>query len=214
MGLHKLLFFLATLLFGTHGFAAEITGSGAPKDTLLLMNGSRIAGDVIDTANRKFKVKYLKKSGREKVISMEDDLVFSVRYQDGHEQIVYQQDTSTGNYFSAEETRFFIYGEQDAEKGYRCPGSTISSFMIGVGSAYIGSFLSLIPPFAYSGLMLIPKIVIKYKTVSNPVYLNYDTYVMGYEKVARRKKLFRSLVSGIGGLAGGLVSFQLLFPKL
>jgi hypothetical protein len=214
MGLHKLLFFLAVLIYGSTVFAKGNASPAAPKDTLLMMDGSKFTGELLDTANHKYKVRYFKKSGKEKTVSMDDDLIFSVLYHDGHEQIVYKQDTTTGNFFSAEETRFFLYGERDAEQNYHCPGSTISSFVLGVGCGYIGSFFSLIPPFVYSGLLLIPKIKVKYTTVSNPVYLNYETYVMGYEKIARRKKLFRSLVSGVGGLAGGLVAFQLIFTKI
>jgi hypothetical protein len=213
MGIYKVFVFLFLLISGPAFAGICPAGPAGTLDTVLLMNGSKIAGVVGDTSNHHFKVTYLKKSGKSKTISLEEDLVFSILYKDGHEQVVYQQDTATGNYFTAEETRFFIYGEQDAEKNYHCPGVVISSFAIGVGGAYLGSFLSFIPPFAYSGLLLIPKIKIKYKTVSNPVYLNYDTYVLGYEKVGRRKKLFRSLISGISGMAIGFAGFQLLLPN-
>ncbi len=177
------------------------------------MNGKILAADVLDTVFHKVKVKYLKKRGKEKTIEIENDLIYSIRYKDGHEQIIYEQDTTTGNYFTAEETKMFIFGEQDAEKNYRCPGATIIGVVIGVGSAYMGNFLSLIPPFGYTALLLIPKVKIKYKDVSNPVYLNYDTYVMGFEKVARRKKILRSFIGGIGGLAAGLYTF-FLFPNI
>jgi hypothetical protein len=194
-------------------FASRAAVFVAPGDTLLLMNGSKLAGEVLDTTYHKVKVKYVKKSGKERTILIENDLVFSIRYKDGHEKIIYEQDTIAGNYFTADETRFFIFGEQDAEKNYHCPGVVITSFAVGLASGYMGNFLSLIPPFAYSGILLIPKIRIKYKYVSNPVYLNYDTYVLGFEKVARRKKIFRSLVSGIGGLGVGFVAFGVWFTN-
>ena len=195
---------------------ADIPIVGTPvKDTVLLMNGEKVAGEVIDTIYHKIKVKYLKKNGKEKTILIDDDLVFSVFFKDGHEKIVYEQDTISGNYFGVEETRMFIRGEQDAEKYYHTPFGTISSVAVGFASGYFASvsFLAAIPPFVYSGILMAPRIRIKYKTVSTPEYLNYDTYVMGYEKVARRKKLFRSLIGGIGGLTAGIFTFQVAFPN-
>jgi hypothetical protein len=185
----------------------------SPKDTLILMNGLKLAGEVVDTVFHNTKIKYVKKHGKEKTLVIDNDLIFSIVYKNGREQIVYEQDTANGNYFTADETRLFIYGERDAENHYHSPVVTITSIVIGVGSGYVGSFLCLLPPFAFSGLMLIPKIKIKYSAVSTPGYLNYDTYVMGYEKVARRKKLFRSLIGGFGGLAAGLFTFQVLITN-
>jgi hypothetical protein len=195
--------------------ANTLKPGGPVKDTVMLMNGDKLSGEVIDTIYHKVKVKYLKKNGKEKTILIDDDLVFSVLFKDGHEKVIYEQDTINGNYFGVDETRMFILGERDAEKYFRTPFATISSIAIGFSSGYLASvsFLAALPPFAYSAILMIPKIKIKYKTVSTPEYLNYDTYVMGYEKVARRKKLFRSLIGGIGGLTAGIFTFQVAFPN-
>jgi hypothetical protein len=211
---------LALLLVLFTCFAQAKAGNnptaGPAKDTILLMNGDKVAGDVVDTIYHKIKVKYLTKKGKEKTVLIDDELVFSVLFRDGREKIVYEQDTINGNYFGVEETRMFIYGERDAEKHFRSPIGTVSSVAVGFASGYLASFsfLSAIPPFIYSGILLIPRIKIRYKTVSTPEYLNYDTYVIGYEKVARRKKLFHSLLGGIGGLAAGIFTFQVAFPNL
>ncbi|HEV7231845.1 MAG TPA: hypothetical protein VGO45_10980 [Bacteroidia bacterium] len=206
-----LCFFLITAL-SAHPHRPN--SSDGVKDTLILMNGLKLAGDVLDTAYQKTTVKYVKKNGKEKTVVVDNDLIFSILYRNGREKIIYEQDTVSGNYFTPDETRLFIYGERDAEKHYHSPITTIASIAIGVGSGYFGSILCLIPPFAFSGIMLIPKIKIKYKTVSTPEYLNFDTYVLGYEKVARKKKLFHSLIGGIGGLAVSLFSFQVLFQNI
>jgi hypothetical protein len=206
--------FLCIFLLGQLSANNTSVSATGLKDTLILMNGLKLAGEVMDTAYQKTTVRYVKKNGKEKTVVVENDLIFSILYKSGREKIIYEQDTVVGNYFTPDETRMFIYGERDAEKHYHSPGTTIASIAIGVGSAYVGNFLCLIPPFAFSGIMLIPKIKIKYKTVSTPEYLNFDTYVLGYEKVARKKKLFHSLVGGIGGLAAGLFSFQVFFTNL
>jgi hypothetical protein len=183
----------------------------ASKDTVLFMNGGKLAGEILDTSFRLVKFKYIKKNGKEKTITIENDLVFSLTSKNGTEKIIYEQDTISGNYFSQDETRLFIYGEQDAEKHYHSPYVTAASILVGVASGAWGAFICPIPPFVFSALMLLPKIKIKYKTVSNPAFLNYDTYVLGYEKVARKKKLFHSLIGGIGGLAGGFLAFHVIY---
>ena len=210
--MNKIFLFFLPWLFLITGTPSAGQILSSAKDTLILMNGQKVGGDVLDTVYQSVKLKYIKKNGKEKTILVENDLIFSIVYRTGREKIIYGQDTAAGNYFTADDTRLFIYGERDAEKHFHSPVITAASIAIGVGSGYIGSFLSLVPPFAFSGLMLIPKIKIRYKTVSTPEYLNFDTYVMGYEKVARRKQLFRSLVGGIGGLMAGLYTFQVLFP--
>lgn len=189
---------------------SKALAAGGPKDTVLLMNGEKIAGDVLDTIYHHTKIRILKKKGKEKTIVIDNEEIFAVEYKDGHENVVYEQDSLAGNYFTPEEVRMFIYGERDAQKYYRCPLATGSAVLVGFGSGYVGSILSLIPPFVYSFVLLAPKIKIKYKTVSNPEYLSSDTYLLGYEKVAKRKKLFRSLVGGIGGLTAGLFTFQMI----
>jgi hypothetical protein len=205
-------FFFFTFLSAAK--AGSSFSNGPVKDTVLLMNGDKLSGDVIDTIYHKIKVKYITKKGKEKTVLIDDEIVFSVLFRDGREKIIYEQDTINGNYFGVEETRMFIYGERDAEKYFRSPIGTISSVAVGFASGYFAyySFLSAIPPFVYSGILLIPRIKIRYKTVSTPEYLNYDTYVMGYEKVARRKKMFHSLIGGIGGLVAGIFTFQVIFP--
>jgi hypothetical protein len=194
-------------------FAQDANHPATPKDTVIFMNGGKLTCQILDTSFHKLKVNYKQKYRKEKTIVIDDEMIFSVLYHDGHEQIIYEQDTIAGHYFTIDETRMFIYGRQDAEKNYRCPVSTISSIAVGIGSAFTGNIIALVPPFVWGGLLLVPKIKIKYAYVSNPVYLNYDTYVMGFEKVARRKKFFHSLAAGFGGLAAGAVGILLFVPK-
>jgi hypothetical protein len=206
----RFLFLFSLLVFlgsENKAFAAD-----PPKDTILLMNGDKIACEVVDTIYHHTKIKFQKKK-KEKILVIDNEEIFAVVYKDGHENVVYEQDSLAGNYFTPAEVRMFIYGERDAQKYYRCPLATGSSVLVGFASGYVGSILSLIPPFAYSFILLVPKIKIKYKTVSNPEYLSSDTYLLGYEKVAKRKKLFRSLVGGIGGMVAGLYTFQLILQK-
>ena len=157
-------FTLCTLFFALLNplRASGTTPAGPAKDTVILMNGDKLPGEVVDTIYHKLKVKFVTKKGKEKTVLIDDELVFSVLFKDGREKIIYEQDTINGNYFSVDETRMFIYGERDAEKYYHTPIATVTSIAVGLASGYVGSFLCPIPPFVYSGLLLIPKIKIKY----------------------------------------------------
>ena len=55
-----------------------------------------------------------------------------------------------------------------------------------------------------------PKVKIKHSTVSNIEYLKQDAYIMGYERVARKKRKFQSMIGGGIGLVVGLGTYGVL----
>jgi len=148
-----------------------------------------------------FGVKVYGKTKKKKEMIVEGERIFSIKFASGKEKIYYKQDSVFENYFTVDETRLFIKGEQDAAK-YKCRFSTISSFAVGAASGLVlGSVFAFIPPFTFSATTLLPKVRIRHSTVSNMNYLNYDTYILGYERVARKKRLINSLSGGVAGLA-------------
>jgi hypothetical protein len=119
-------------------------------------------------------------------------------------------DTIIGNEFTIDEMRYFILGEQDAEKGFKAKGAFWGNMLLGAAGAVTGSFLCPIPPFAFVALSGLPKIKIKPSTVSNIDNVKHDSYLMGYERVARKKRKISSLAGGGIGLAAGLGTFFIL----
>ncbi|MDQ3049233.1 MAG: hypothetical protein M3R27_16930 [Bacteroidota bacterium] len=189
------------LLFTTSAF------SQAGKDTILLLNGNVVITNVIDTTDGITNFKDPK--NEKKNFTIENDRIFSITDSAG-EHIMYVYDTILGNEFTIDEMRYFIRGEQDAEKGFKANGALITGMIIGAASGVTGSILCPIPPFGFAILAGLPKVKIKANTVTNKEDLKQDTYLMGYERVARKKRKLKSLIGGGIGLGIGLGTFFIL----
>jgi hypothetical protein len=182
-----------------------------PLDTVYLMSGRTLAGVVKDTSAQELKVLVPSKNGEFKADYVDIDLVFSVKYRNGKEEVFYQQDTLFGNYYTPQEVRFFLQGERDALRSFRCPWVTAGAFVAGFAGGYTQNFfLTFVPPFAYAGSTTFFRIKIRPGTVSSPDYLKYDTYLLGYEKEARKRRVFRSLMFGGIGMVAGFATSSLI----
>lgn len=179
-------------------------------DTVYLMSGKTVEGVVKDTSNEKLKILIPKSGGGYKADFIDQELIFSVKYKTGTETVFYKQDTLFGNYYTPNEVRFFLQGERDARTFFHCPGWIFGGFAVGFGGGYTGNALFLGVPFAYSAISIGFRVKIRPGSVSNPDYLRYDTYLMGYEKVARQKRMLRSLLSGAIGFTAGIVTRSII----
>ncbi|HET6991902.1 MAG TPA: hypothetical protein VFJ43_11290 [Bacteroidia bacterium] len=199
----KLLFLI--LLVSLSGIYVQAQTS-QPMDTVYLMSGKTVTGVVKDSSDEKLKILILRK-GNFKADFIDLDLVYSVKYSTGTESVFYKQDTLFGNYYSAQEVKFFLQGERDARKFYRCPIWTGGAFVAGFLGGYTKNFfLTFLPPFVYAGSTTFFRIKIRPGTVSNPDYLKYDTYLLGYEKQARQHRIFKSLIFGGIGMVSGFIT--------
>lgn len=199
--MYKILSAIVIFLITIRGFSQ--TGN----DTILLLNGNEIITNIIDTTNASLSFKNPKRP--KKNIVIENDRVFSIRNKSG-EIIIYIYDTVIGNEFTINEMRYFIHGEQDAQKNYRATGAFWGNLFVGAGAGLTGFFFCPVIPFAFTALSGIPKVRIKKNTVSDPEYLNHPEYLMGYVRVADKKRKISSLVSGGIGLGLGLTTFFIL----
>jgi hypothetical protein len=200
--MHKALSIVAFLiLFTTNGF------SQPNNDTILLLNGNVIITNNIDTTKGSVTFKNPKHPTKNIVIA--NNCIFSISNNKG-ETLLYSYDSLLGNYFSIDEMRYYIRGEQDAQKKFKARGAFWSNLFIGAGAGVTGFFFAPVAPFAFSGLSGITKVKIKKNTVSQHEYLNHVTYIMGYESVAYKKRKIKSLISGGIGLAVGVTTFAIL----
>ncbi|MGQ0828554.1 MAG: hypothetical protein ACT4ON_09185 [Bacteroidota bacterium] len=199
--MHKTLSIIAIILFTFKGFSQIGT------DTILLLNGNIIITNIIDSTGGSVSFKNPKKPKKNTVI--ENDRIFSITDSTG-ENIIYTYDTIIGNEFTIEEMRYFIRGEQDAQKGFKAKGAFWGNLFVGAGAGITGFFFSPAAPFIFTALSGVPKVKIKKECVSDLECLNHDAYLMGYERVADKKRQLRSLVSGGIGLAAGLTTFFIL----
>ncbi len=196
----SLFLFLAFLSFTLFAQTAE------PLDTVFLMSGKTVAGVVKDSTGDELKI-LIPKKGNFKADFIDLDLVYSVKYKSGVESVFYKQDTLFGNYYTAQEVKYFMRGEADARRSYRCPVWSAGAFAMGfTGALYGGYIFTFFTPFAYAGTTTFFRVKIKPGTVSNPDYLKYDTYLLGYEKEARKRRILHALVWGGIGMVGGIVT--------
>lgn len=202
----KFFFFLIVIIFSPHVFAQ----TSQPMDTVYLMSGRTVTGIVKDSTNENQLKILIPRKGNFKADFVDLDLVYSVKYSNGVETVFYRQDTLFGNYFTAQEVKYFMAGERDAWHSYRCPVWVAGAFAAGYAGGITGRFIvTLLPPFAYALGTSFFRTKIKPGTVSNPDYLKYDTYLFGYEKEAKKRRVMRSLLWGGIGMVSGVASLAI-----
>jgi len=137
--------------------------------------------------------------------------VFSVRYANGSEVVMYQQDTAIGNYFSQEEMRLFIYGEQDARANFKGRKLLLIGAAYGIagGLALPESFIVLLVPASAALLAMLPRVKIRPEMARNKKLLSEPAYVMGFERTARGKKIQSVLKGAVVGTILSVVGWQI-----
>ena len=196
-------FFSITASFGQIQTNSDTTR----MDTLYFLNGEVRAVKVVDTIAHLIRFLPEKKGGIPKVRDTEKSKVFSVKFSNGQERIFYFNDSLSGNVLSVLEAKMFMLGEREAEISYTNKWPAVIGFAVGVASPVAlanAVLLSPIPPAVTPLHTLIPAIRIKTERIVNKSYLQYDTYLMGYEKVARKKNFMHSILGAGAGLACGL----------
>ena len=180
-------------------------------DTLLLMNGRILVSPIIDTLLGA--ATFIDPEDTTKRAHVENSDLFAIKYSDGNIFYYYKQDTIT-NFYSRDEMWLFTQGERDAKKGFKPKGAFVGSViagLVGGGSGFavgsIGVFFGPIVPIAFFSTVGIPKVRIKHPTVSNPNNLDYDAYILGYEREARAKRRRWSMVGGGIGAAIGYIAY-------
>ncbi|MBI3519292.1 MAG: hypothetical protein HY062_08035 [Bacteroidetes bacterium] len=191
----------------------SLSSKAQHKDTILLMNGNFVVEKVIDTVIGA--VTIINPANTKEKLHYEYDEIYCVKYASGFTDYYYTQDTLKGNYFTREEMQYYMYGERDARKGFKARGCLIGAGVVGLASGGLGIFFAPIFPYGYMGLSGITKVRIKHSTISNPNYIDYDAYILGYERVSRTKRRIQALIGGTIGLAVGYgLYFGVLKDKL
>jgi hypothetical protein len=168
---------------------------------------------VVDTVTHLIRFLPEKRRAKPRVLETEKSKVFSLKFPNGQERIVYFHDSAAGNVFSVIEAKMFMLGEQEADKNYKNKWPFLIGFSLGVASPLVFSnavLLSPIPVVVVPLHTLIPVIRVNTKKIINKDYLQYDTYLMGYVKVARKKNFIHSIIGAGIGLACGIGTWSIL----
>lgn len=201
-------FLLFWAVFGFSSVFGQIatTADTTKMDTLFFLNGETKAVKVVDTVFNVIRFLPQKKGQKLRVQDVEMSKIFSVKFSNGQERIMYFLDTTVGNVFTVMEAKMFMMGEIEAERNYHNKWPFIIGFVGGVVSPLVLSNAVLLSPLPAAVAPLhifIPVVKVNTKAIVNKTYLQYDTYLMGYEKVARKKNFVHSLIGAGVGLAAG-----------
>ena len=202
------------LFFAVSAFAQlQTTSDTARMDTIYFLNGEIKAVKVVDTVSHFVRFLPEIRTKKPHIRDAEKDRIFSVKFSNGRDRIFYFYDSTIGNVFTVMEAKMFMLGEQEADKSYRNKWPAIIGFAVGAVSPMVFAnavMLSPIPPAIVPLHTLLPYIHVNTKEIQNKNYLQYDTYIMGYEKVARKKNFIHSLLGAGIGLAAGFGAWAIL----
>ncbi len=179
---------------------------------ILLMTGKVLKAEVTGNDTMFMYYNETRKSGKVRSGKLDMERVYSFTNSAGEERIIYSMDTTVGNYFSQEEMRYYIYGEQDAMQSYKANWVLYAAAPVAGGGGYLlsSSFLVFAVPFLYVVGAAAPKVKIKTEGLQHPNLLKEPAYVLGYERTARTRRLFKALVAGVTGTAVGFALGQTL----
>lgn len=189
------------LLLGIGKFSAQTP----TQDTIYLMNGHVIGEKVIDTLLGSVTIYNPKKHAE--TLSYELDQLYMVHYANGYKRFYYVQDSAINNWFTRDEMWMFMKGEVDARKGFKARGALISGGIAGFIGGMTGTVWGPVAPMVFMAFTGLPKVRIKHNTVSNPIYIESDPYILGYERVARQKRKTKSLLGGAVGMVAGYLFY-------
>jgi hypothetical protein len=175
------------------------------KDSIYLMNGNVIGETVIDSSLGAVTIMDPKKPTMR--LHYEYDQLYKVAYAKGFTHWYYTQDSMRNNWFTRDEMGLFIIGERDSRKYFKPKACAIGAGIFGFIGGASGTFFGPILPYSYMAFSGITKIKIRHSTVSDPKLLDYDAYILGYERNARQKRKIWSVISGSIGLAAGYIFY-------
>ena len=180
------------------------------NQSILLMTGNVLEGNVTSQDTLYLYYDLVKKSGKTKAKKLDLERVFSINGPNGEEKVIYYMDTVVGNYFTIDEMRFYIQVEQDASKYYRANWTIAAGLPITAGLGFVlsGTVFSFAVPFVYLVSTGIPAYKINKNKISSSHLVTEPAYVLGYERTARNKRLFKSLFAGLVGTAIGFTLGQ------
>ncbi len=119
------------------------------QDTIVLITGKTIPVKSVDFHD--YTIDYRTLDGR-KLKSIDAGRVFSIKYPNGAERVIFRSDSLDAADFSEDEMRRFIKGEQDARDFYRNRTAKFVGFAVGGGATMFGFFGLPIPLLFSTGI--------------------------------------------------------------
>lgn len=205
------LIFIALLV--NLGLGAQIATNITPVEkevgTLVLID--RPAMKVSDVTWDSLQVYYVKEGSR-KQKAMDIYKVYSYQKSAGQETVIYRQDTLEGNWYSEEQMKDYMLGQNDAYEAYKPKANKTAAggFMFGFLGSATGLFygpLFVIGYTAWKGNTK-PSLIEEYGF--KPEYANNPFYIEGFGTMAKRYTIRRSAIGSAAGYILGAVTLSLV----
>ncbi len=174
------------------------------QDKITLLSGKVLEGKVTAVDSAGIDYEYQKK-GKLKKIRLDDYRLFSIKYADGNEEIIYKQDSLSGRNYSVKEMGAFVKGERLAMEEFRGTVPILYTFMLSSVAPVVmnGTIFAVPIPVIVAFTTLIPGPKINPDKVSEKDLLKEGYYLKGYQRVIRSKRLNRSVIAGFVGVGVG-----------
>ncbi len=198
------LYFIAGILFYLFYSGLQL----AAQDTLILIDRQP---KIVVLRELNDSMLMYTRVGKQQVKGIERDKVFSINSPGKEPQIVYVQDTLEGNWYTVEQMKDYIRGQQDAQKYYgkRANLAGFTGFVVGVGSAATGLLYGPFVALGYTSLFGFIKPSFKKRLGFNPLMKDNPYYKEGFGTIAKRLSFRRTALGTAIGLAIGLITFTL-----
>ena len=190
-------FFLTIFLLQSSLFAQKTPVT----DTVLLLNGIRLTGKITSDLGEYYRFEWDKSPGKTKSLAIEKLEIFSITNSDHQKSILYSPDSLLNRTFSISQMQDYIEGERTADLFYKPRLPLYGGVVAGGTGALLGFWGMALPPIYLLGLSTrkppLPK------SIALPAQVkDKECFELGYQQVARKKKIQRSAVAALGGLVG------------
>lgn len=180
------------------------------SDNILLLNGKIIENIKIEDSDNIRLINYLYKD-KLKLINKKE--VFSYN-RDKVETVLYERDTLNENFFTQEEMRSYIKGEQIARQYFHRPLVAPLGFIYGAilasGEASVSPFLGMIAaPLSYTVFSMIGQPKISKRAKFEAGLRSNELFVEGYTSYAQNKKIKNAVLGTVIGVLSGYAFSQI-----
>jgi hypothetical protein len=156
---------------------------------------------------------YYRKPGRTKVKSMELEKIYSVNYSNVKSPLLlYVQDTLEGNWYTTEQMKDYMHGQNDAYRNYKRKARTsaLGGMVLGLGSSATGFIAGPFLVIGFTALKGYSKPKFKSKFGFNEHFKDNVYYQEGFGTMAKRLTIRRVAAATLSGYVLGIAGLTLL----
>jgi hypothetical protein len=210
-------------------FLLSFLGSTAQKDSVILLSGKVIKGEVIQADEETVQFKsydHPRKGLINEPFNLESHQVFSV-YNNGEESILYKKDSTVGFFWNQSQMKSFVLGEYHALNYYKPKFTNYLGAAMGLGITLYDTYLfpknaansdktgffqqdlgmaPFLGAFVYTVSIGLPKAKIKETQISDRTLLLDPYFLSGYHKSSRSRRVGQGFLYYMGGVGVGILA--------